>query len=164
MIDSYQKNQKQKTIKKELAFEGIGLHTGKQSKVKIKPAKSNSGITFYRTDIQRNNKIEALWFNVSTTVLSTTISNKHNVSLSTIEHLMSALSGMHIDNVDIYVDGPEVPIMDGSSKTFVELLEKSDLELQEAYRKIIKVNKEISVSKDDSSVTISPNKEFSIDF
>ena len=94
---------------------------------------------------KKNNKIKALWHNVSTTILSTTISNEFNVSVSTIEHLMSALSGMHIDNVNIYLNGPEIPIMDGSSRPFVEFLEKSGKKTQSKNRKVIKVIKEIKV-------------------
>ena len=127
MIASTFFKQKQKTIKNEISFSGIGLHSGKKSQVTIKPSKVNSGVNFLRTDVSNVNKnalIMALWHNVSSTTLSTTISNG-DVSVSTIEHLMSALSGMHIDNALILIDGPEVPIMDGSSKPFVELFENA---------------------------------------
>ena len=164
MINSLQAEQKQQTIKKEIIFSGIGLHTGIESKVTIKPSESETGIKFIRTDIQNNNQIKAMWYNVTSTALSTTISNKNNVSVSTIEHLMSALFGMHIDNVKILIDGPEIPIMDGSSKPFVDLFEQVGIKLQNAHRKIIKVNKEVEVSKDDKFLKISPNNDFSLDF
>ena len=165
MIASTQKKQKQQTIKKEFSFSGIGLHSGIVSHVVVEPSKENSGISFYRTDVKnKSNKIEALWFNVSATNLSTTISNKEKVSVSTIEHLMSSLSGMHVDNVNIYVDGPEIPIMDGSSKPFVELIEKSGLEIQDEYRKVIKVDKEVEVKDEDSFAKIIPFHHFSVDF
>ena len=166
MIASTFFKQKQKTIKNEISFSGIGLHSGKKSQVTIKPSEVNSGINFFRTDVsdlKKNALIMALWHNVSSTTLSTTISNG-DVSVSTIEHLMSALSGMHIDNVLILIDGPEIPIMDGSSKPFVELFEKAGLVKQDEYRKILKVIKEVEVSNGDSFVKIFPSDYFSIDF
>jgi len=158
--------QKQKTIKNEISFSGIGLHSGKKSHITIKPSEVNSGINFLRTDVKDVNKnalIMALWHNVSSTTLSTTISNG-DVSVSTIEHLMSALSGMHIDNALILIDGPEVPIMDGSSKPFVELFEKAGLVKQDEYRKILKIIKKVEVSNGESLVKILPSNYFSIDF
>ena len=164
MIDSINNNQKQQTINKDIHFSGIGLHTGKYAKVAIKPSGENTGIVFERSDINNNNKINALWNNVTSTVLSTTISNNDNVSVSTIEHLMSAFSGMHIDNALVVIDSLEVPIMDGSSEPFVKLIEKSGIKVQDSKRNIIEIKKEIEVTHNDSFVRISPNKEFSIDF
>ena len=164
MIDSADKNQKQQTIKKDICFSGVGLHTGKFAKVIIKPGNDNTGIVFIRSDIKHNNQINALWSNVSSTILSTTISNEHNISVSTIEHLMSAFSGMHIDNALVLIDSSEVPIMDGSSEPFVKLIEHSGIKVQNSKRKVIEIKKEIEVFNDDSFVKISPNKEFSIDF
>ena len=91
--------------------------------MRLLPASEDYGIRFIRTDLEKNNQIEALWSNVSDTQLSTTISNNFGVTVSTIEHLMSALSGLHIDNLKIEIDGPEVPIMDGSSKEFVKIID-----------------------------------------
>ena len=145
MIETLLIKQKQQTIKNEIFFSGIGLHTGVKSKVIIKPSEPETGINFVRTDISNNNQIKAMWYNVTSTALSTTISNKDNVSVSTIEHLMSALFGMHIDNVKILIDGPEIPIMDGSSNPFVELFEQAEIRVQNTHRKIIKVNKEVEV-------------------
>ena len=162
MIASSHNKQKQQTIDNEISFSGIGLHSGNESKVIIKPSEKNNGIKFIRTDIQKNNVIKALWFNVTSTVLSTTISNRENVSVSTIEHLMSALSGMHIDNADIFINGQEVPIMDGSSRPFVDLLEQSGITIQNDYRKIIKVNKEVKVSKDDCAIALTENTKAQI--
>ena len=128
------------------------------------PANADYGIKFFRTDMVSNNIIEALWSNVSGTQLSTTISNEFGASISTIEHLMSALSGLHIDNLKIEIDGPEVPIMDGSSKEFVSLIESVPLKILLKKRKVIKVKKNIKVTNDYSSVELKPNKQFSIDF
>ena len=113
----------QRTLASDIYFSGIGLHGGKNANVRITSDLPNSGITFIRSDLNENNVIKALWTNVSSSTLCTTITNEDNISVSTIEHLMSALSGMHVDNARIYIDGPEVPIMDGSSKPFVEFIE-----------------------------------------
>jgi len=164
MIATNRKNHKQQTIKDELSFKGVGLHTGQSATVTIAPSESNTGITFIRTDIKKDNQIKALWFNVSSTILSTTITNDKNISVLTIEHLMSALSGMHIDNAKIFIDGPEVPIMDGSSKPFVDLFEKTGFAQQDEDRKVIRVCKEVEVSKGDSFVKLLPNNQFSVDF
>ena len=166
MIASTFFKQKQKTIKNEISFSGIGLHSGKNSQVIIKPSEVNSGINFLRTDvnnISKNSLITALWHNVTSTTLATTISNG-DVSVSTIEHLMSAFSGMHIDNALILINGAEIPIMDGSSKPFVELFEKAGVVKQDEYRKILKIKKEVEVLNGDSFVKISPSDYFSIDF
>ena len=96
--------------------------------------------------------------------LSTTISNSNGLKISTIEHLMSALSGLHIDNINIYINASEVPIMDGSSKPFVDLIEKVGIKKQNKKRKLLNVKKSIEVSKNNSSVKIIPNNQFSIDF
>ena len=163
MIAVNQTNLNQKSIKKSIKFSGVGLHTGEHVKLILEQAPEDSGIKFIRTDKKYNNIIEALWSNVSATNLCTTISN-NNLSVSTIEHLMSALSGLHIDNLNIYIDGPEVPIMDGSSKPFVELIEKNGINIQNKKRKILKVKREIYVSNTKGSVRLIPNNQFSIDF
>ena len=145
MIPSLNLSKKQQTLQSEIVINGIGLHTGKDVKIKIQPANNNNGIKFIRTDIKKNNIIEALWSNVTSTNLSTTISNQKGVSVSTIEHLMSALSGMHIDNANILIDNYEVPIMDGSSLPFVKNFEATGILHQEVDRKVILVKKEIQV-------------------
>ena len=125
----------QKTFKKEIFFKGIGLHTGKESVVRLKPAPEDHGIIFKRTDLKSDNEIKALWSNVTSTKLCTKISNSNGASISTIEHLMSALSGMHIDNALIEIQGPEIPIMDGSSEPFVDLIENAGIKNQIKNRK-----------------------------
>ena len=164
MIASSIKKTNQQTLKNEINFSGISLHSGIYANVRISPDNPNSGITFIRNDLKENNTIKAIWSNVSSTNLSTTISNEKKVSVSTIEHLMSALSGMHVDNAKIYVDGPEVPIMDGSSLPFVELIEKAKTQEQDNKRKILKILKEVTVYKEDSFVRIVPSDQFSISF
>ena len=164
MIDTLPNNLNQQTIKDSVTISGIGLHSGKCVDLILEPAEEDSGINFIRSDLSKENKVLAIWSNVSNTVLSTTITNSYGVKVSTIEHLMSALSGMHIDNINILINGPEVPIMDGSSKPFVELIEKIGVKCQNKKRKILKVKKEILVSGENSFVKLSPNNQFSIDF
>ena len=161
MIDN--NNNLQQTLSKSIIIKGHGLHSGINVSMKLIPAKENFGIKFYRTDLTKNNEVEAIWSNVSNTQLSTTISNNFGTSVSTIEHLMSALSGLHIDNLRIEINGPEVPIMDGSSKDFVNLIEKIPLKILSKKRKIIKINKNIKISENNSYVELKPNKHFSID-
>ncbi|MDC0192705.1 UDP-3-O-acyl-N-acetylglucosamine deacetylase [Alphaproteobacteria bacterium] len=164
MIANSNISSNQQTIRQSFSLGGIGLHSGKKVKITVEPAKVNNGIKFIRTDLIKNNIVPALWSNVSSTNLCTTISNEKGVSVSTIEHLMSSLSGMHIDNANILINNLEVPIMDGSSLPFVEELENSGIENQETPRKIISIKKEIFVSNNDSYAKITPNKQFSIDF
>ena len=163
MIDTIN-NSNQQTISKPILINGIGLHKGVNVSMKLIPAEADYGICFHRTDLSSNNMVKALWSNVTNTQLSTTITNSSGVSVSTIEHLMSALSGLHIDNLKIELDGPEVPIMDGSSKDFVNLIEAITIKILNKKIKIIKINKNIKVSNDNSYVELKPNKQFSIDF
>ena len=158
------KNINQQTLSTPIFIKGIGLHTGTNVSMKLVPAEADFGIKFYRTDIDKNNSIDAIWSNVSNTILSTTISNKFGVSVSTIEHIMSALSGLHIDNLKIEINGPEVPIMDGSSKIFVNLIESVPFKILNKKRKILKIKKNIKIIKEESSVELKPNRQFSIDF
>ena len=164
MIDLSNNSNNQLTISKPLSISGIGLHSGLKVSMSLYPAEADYGIKFIRKDLTKNNIIEAIWSNVTNTKLSTTISNQSGTSVSTIEHLMSALSGLHIDNIKIEIDGPEVPIMDGSSIKFVDLIDQTSTQSLNKKRKILKVKKSIKVKNDDSSVELKPNNQFSIDF
>ena len=164
MIDTNQSNNNQQTISQSIFVKGIGLHTGNLVELTLEPAAVDNGIKFIRVDKKNDNVIEAIWSNVSETVLSTTISNSSGVKISTIEHLMSALSGLHIDNLNIYINANEVPIMDGSSKPFVEMIEEIGIKKQSKKRKLLNVKKSIEVSENNTSVKIVPNNQFSIDF
>ena len=164
MIDTNHKNNNQQTISNSISVKGIGLHTGNLVELTLEPAAVDNGIKFIRVDKKNDNVIEAIWSNVSETVLSTTISNSYGVKISTIEHLMSALSGLHIDNLNIYINANEVPIMDGSSKPFVEMIEEIGIKKQSKKRKLLNVKKSIEVSENNTSVKIVPNNQFSIDF
>ena len=164
MIDTNHNNNNQQTISNSISVKGIGLHTGNLVELTLEPAAVDNGIKFIRVDKKNDNVIEAIWSNVSETFLSTTISNSYVVKISTIEHLMSALSGLHIDNLNIYINADEVPIMDGSSKPFVEMIEEIGIKKQSKKRKLLNVKKSIEVSENNTSVKIVPNNQFSIDF
>ena len=134
---------KQKTIKNTIKLSGIGLHSGKKVNLKLVPQKPNIGIYFKRTDLFSNNVIYPSVFNVSSASYCTKISNEYGVSVSTIEHLMAALYGKGIDNLLIEVDAEEVPILDGSSKNFVEAIDSAGFEISDQPIKIITIDKEI---------------------
>src|SRR4051812_12008357 len=112
----------QATINGVVSCAGIGLHTGKQVRLSLHPAEADTGIRFIRMDVpEEQSFIAANYHDVTETMLGTVLSNEHGTSVSTVEHLMAALWGMGVDNVNILLDGPEVPIMDGSSEPFVFL-------------------------------------------
>ena len=149
----------QKTIIEPIMFKGIGLHNGLRSEIKILPALENHGIIFKRIDLNSNNLIKANYKNVSSAVLCTTLKNKFEVSVSTVEHLLAALYITGVDNALIEVDNSEVPIMDGSSKEFVQTINETGLKNQQAKRKYIKINKKINFIEKEKSISIEPNKE-----
>ena len=149
---------KQKTIKKEVSFKGIALHSGCLTKIKILPADCNTGVIFIRKDKKKNNIIPANWSNVTNTKLCTKISNKSGLTVSTIEHLMSAISALHIDNLKIEISGQEVPILDGSSKIFFEKISNVGIKKQEKNKKFIKILKNINFVNGSSKASLSPSK------
>ena len=136
---------KQRTLRNPIKAVGIGLHTGKNISMELIPAKVNTGINFIRSDVDDNFLIPAIAENVGDTSLSTALI-KENIKISTIEHLLSAIAGLGVDNCIIKVNGPEVPIMDGSSSPFVFLIQSAGLEEQNALKRFIKVKKEITVT------------------
>ena len=156
---------KQKTLKKKINLSGIGLHSGKKVNISLVPQKPNIGIYFKRTDLSSNNIIYPSVFNVSSASYCTKISNEYGVSVSTIEHLMAALYGKGIDNLLIEIDSEEVPILDGSSKNFVEAIDLVDLEISDQPIKIITIDKEISYKDGEKSISFKPSKiSLEIDF
>ena len=155
----------QKTINDIITFRGIGLHTGLQANLTIKPAEPNTGIIFKRTDINNNNIIIPNLFNVSSAFFCTTISNEYGVSVTTIEHLMGAFYGMGIDNALIEIDNKEVPILDGSAKMFVEAIAKIGIKKSDIPIKIIKIEKKIQFNDGKKTISIEPSKiSLDIDF
>ena len=155
----------QKTINKNIIFKGIGLHSGLEAILTIKPAIPNSGILFKRTDIKLNNIIIPNIFNVSNATFCTTISNENGVSVSTIEHLMGALYGLGIDNALIEINNQEVPILDGSAKLFIEAISKVGIKSSDTPIKIIKIEKKVELTDGKKIISIEPTKvSLDIDF
>ena len=158
-------NSLQKTISEKIEFKGIGLHSGLESIIKIIPADENYGIVFKRTDLEQNNIVKANFENVSATKLCTTIQNNFNISISTVEHLLAALYITGIDNALIEISAPEVPIMDGSSKEFVETILKVGAKQQNTKRKYLKILKKFELREDEKFISIEPNeKSLKVDF
>ena len=155
----------QKTINKNITFKGVGLHSGENVTMTVKPAQPNSGILFKRIDLKENNIIIPNIFNVSSAVFCTTISNESGVSISTIEHLMGALYGLGIDNALVEIDNKEVPILDGSAKLFIEEISKVGIKKSDAPIKIIKIEKKIKFNDGKKTISIEPsNVSLDIDF
>ena len=147
----------QNTIKARVSLQGVGLHSGKDIELSLIPAAEDTGIVFVRTDVNdKNNIIPAKWDHVADTQLCSVIANEDGISVGTIEHLMSALRGMNVDNVRIELDGAEVLVMDGSAMPFVKLIEEAGVEAQSAPRKVIRILKDVTVEKDGKRVTLSP--------
>ncbi len=147
----------QKTIKSDVSFSGISLHSGLNVNVCIKPAKPNFGIVFKRIDLKNNNLIYPNFVNVSNTSLNTTVENEFGTKVSTIEHLMGALFGLGIDNALIEIDNEEVPILDGSAKIFIEKIIQSGMQVSDSPIKIIKINKEIKYTDGERFILIKPS-------
>ena len=155
----------QKTVKKIVSFEGVGLHSGKLVKVNVVPSEPDTGIVFKRLDIKENNLIYPNFMNVSNTDLNTTISNDSGIKVSTIEHLMGALFGIGIDNALVEIDKEEVPILDGSAKIFIDKILSVGLEFSSKPIKIIKINKRIEFKDGERFISIEPSKlSLDIDF
>ena len=155
----------QKTIKNNVAFSGVALHSGLNVNVCIKPAEDNFGIVFKRTDLKVNNIVYPSFMNVTNTSLNTTVENDFGVKVSTIEHLMGALFGLGIDNALVEIDNEEVPILDGSAKEFIERIIKAGFKINNSPIKIIKINKEVRYSDGDRYISIKPSTlSLDIDF
>ncbi len=155
----------QKTIKDNVSFSGVALHSGLEVNICIKPGEVNSGIIFKRVDLKDNNLVFPNFMNVTSTSLNTTIENEFGVKVSTIEHLMGALFGLGIDNALIEIDNEEVPILDGSAKVFIEKIVKAGIEISNSPIKIIKINKEIKFSDGERYILIKPSTlSLDIDF
>jgi len=154
----------QYTLQNPISCFGIGVHSGNKTQVTLKPAPANSGVTFIRTDIsQVDNRVYATYDNVFDTTLSTSIKNIAGTQISTIEHLMAAIWGCNIDNVIVEIDGPEVPIMDGSSKPFVFMIEYAGIKTQNTPKKHLKLLKEIHVFDNDCEIFAKPAEHLQID-
>ncbi len=153
----------QRTINEEGNLEGIGLHTGKKSKLKFLPTVINHGIKFQRIDLDGMPIVDADVNNVIAVERGTTI-KQNDATISTVEHLLAAIVGLQIDNILIQIDGEEIPILDGSSKYFIECLEKCGLKTQDAARKYIEISEKITYNDEENNVEISiyPHNDYRI--
>ena len=153
---------KQRTLSSRISASGVGLHTGKKISLTLNPAPVNSGIIFRRTDLE-SAPIKASLENVFDTRLSTSLSNEQ-IKISTVEHLLSALAGIGIDNAMVELDGPEVPIMDGSARPFVFMIQSAGIQEQTDSKKFIKIKKTIEVKQDEKWAKIEPFNGFKVAF
>jgi len=155
----------QKTINNSIKFYGVGLHNGINANLIVKPASENFGIKFCRTDIDKENFIEANYQNVVEPILCTKIKNKSGTTVSTVEHLMAAFFGEGVDNVLVEIDAPEVPILDGSAGEFVDAIRSVGTKEQKELRKFIKVLKKVEIQEGKKYISIEPlENDLIVDF
>jgi UDP-3-O-[3-hydroxymyristoyl] N-acetylglucosamine deacetylase len=154
---------KQRTLKNSIRATGVGLHSGEKVYLSLKPAPVNSGIVFRRTDLEGPNEIEANYDQVGDTTMSTTLI-KDNVRVDTVEHLLSAMAGLGIDNAVVELSAPEVPIMDGSAGPFVFLLQSAGIAEQDAPKEFIRIRKSVEVRQDDKYARFEPFNGFKVSF
>ncbi|WP_245851539.1 UDP-3-O-acyl-N-acetylglucosamine deacetylase [Monaibacterium marinum] len=155
----------QTTLRRPVRIQGIGLHSGADSTLCIRPAPAFHGIWFRRSDLTGSDTmIPASWDAVSDTMLNTRISNASGVTLSTIEHLMAALQGTGISNALIEVDGPEVPIMDGSAAPFVRQILAAGIAEQAEHRSVLRILKRVELIEDAARASLEPADQFEVDF
>ena len=147
----------QKTICRPIIFQGIGLHSGKNSKIAVLPGTSDQGIIFKRVDLKKNNIVLANYESVSSAKLCTTLENEQGVKVSTVEHLLAALYVAEIDNAIIEIDNEEVPIMDGSAKDFLISLKKTPVKILEKKRKYLKILNKVELLEGEKKISIEPN-------
>lgn len=152
----------QKTLAKPIHFSGLGLHTGRQTKMCVRPAKPNTGIRFIRTDAG-NAQVIAQWFNVKKAPLRTVLENDNGVRINTVEHIIAALAGCGINNAYIDLDTPEVPICDGSAHHFVSQIINAGFCTYPEPTKVLKIAKPVSVECENSSVYLEPCDSFQIE-
>ncbi len=155
----------QRTLKSKISCKGVALHSGDKVVMTLKPAACGAGIVFRRTDIAGGGAfIPASWDRVVDTRMCTVLGNEDGVTVGTVEHLMAALAGCRIDNALIEINGPEVPIMDGSSAPFVFLVECAGVQEQDEPRRFIRIEKPISIRDGFRTATLSPADGFSLSF
>lgn len=155
----------QHTLQGPAIFAGVGVHTGAYTRVSVRPAAADAGIVFVRTDVtDRDNRIPVSGEAVCKTQLGTVITNAADVTVSTIEHLMAALVMLGIDNAVVELDGPEMPIMDGSAEPFVQILDRAGRRAQDAPRRYIEILAPIEVVDGDKRATLTPAGHFEVAF
>jgi UDP-3-O-[3-hydroxymyristoyl] N-acetylglucosamine deacetylase len=154
---------RQRTLRNPIRATGVGLHSGEKVYLSLKPAPVDTGIIFRRVDLEPPIEIKAHAENVGDTSLSTTLMNGE-VRVSTVEHLLSAMAGLGIDNAYVELTAAEVPIMDGSAGPFVFLLQSAGVEEQDAPKKFIRIKKEVTVKQDDKIASLLPFDGFKVSF
>ncbi len=154
---------RQRTLKNSIRATGVGLHTGEKVTLTLRPAAPNTGVVFHRSDLDPPVSITAAAENVGDTRLSTSLV-RNGVRVSTVEHLLSAVAGLGIDNLHVDVSAPEVPIMDGSAGPFVFLLQSAGLEEQNALKKFIRIKRSVEIHDEDKWVRFDPYEGFKVGF
>jgi len=154
---------KQRTLKSSIRASGVGLHSGRKVLMVLRPAPVNTGIVFRRTDLETPVDVPARATNVTETTLGTTLCHG-DVKVSTVEHLLSALAGLGVDNAFIELSAPEVPIMDGSAAPFVFLIQSAGLEDQSASKRFVRVRKPVEVTEGDKWARFEPYEGFRLNF
>lgn len=154
---------KQRTLKKKISATGVGLHNGQKVTLTLRPAAIDTGIVFRRTDLPGMPEIQATPDAVSDTRMCSAL-EKNGARVATVEHVMSALAGLGVDNVIIEVDASEIPIMDGSSGPFIFLLQSAGVVEQAAAKKFLRIKKKIEVKEEDKWVKFEPYHGFKMDF
>jgi len=154
---------KQRTLKNSIRATGVGLNSGEKVYLSLKPAPVNTGIIFRRTDLEGANEVEANFDQVGDTTMSTTLI-KGGVRVDTVEHLLSAMAGLGIDNAYVELSAPEVPIMDGSAGPFVFLLQSAGIAEQDAPKEFIRIKKPVEVRQDDKYARFEPFDGFKVTF
>jgi len=153
----------QKTVKSDIKCSGIGLHTGRKINMIIRPAAVDQGVVFHRSDLSKNNTVKAELTNVCDTTLATTL-GMNGTRVSTVEHLLSAFSGMGINNAIIEVDSFEIPIMDGSALPFVDMLKAVGTEIQNKSKRFMVIEKPVAVSDGEGKAMFLPSSQFEITY
>ncbi|MDP8163082.1 UDP-3-O-acyl-N-acetylglucosamine deacetylase [Pasteurella skyensis] len=155
---------KQRTLKKAIKVTGIGLHSGKKVTLRLRPAPSNTGVLYVRTDLDPAVYFPARADSIRDTTLCTCMVNDDGVKISTVEHLNAAMSAVGLDNIIVEVDAPEIPIMDGSSSPFIYLLLSAGIEEQNALKKFIRIKEAVRVVEEDKWAELKPYNGFKLDF
>jgi len=155
---------RQQTLKNSIHCSGVALHSGAKVSMVLHPAEADTGIVFRRTDSAGGSEVQALWRNAVETPLCTTLVDAKGNQVATVEHLMSALNACGVDNAVIELNGPEVPIMDGSAAPFVFLIECAGVEVQSSPRRALRVLSEVSVSEPHRSASLAPGSGFTVGF
>jgi UDP-3-O-[3-hydroxymyristoyl] N-acetylglucosamine deacetylase len=153
---------RQRTLKNAIRCSGVALHSGAAASIALLPAAAGSGIVFQRTDLPGAPAVRATWDRVVDTCMCTTLGDGGGVRVGTVEHLMAALAGCGIDNLRVEVDGPEVPIMDGSAEPFVRLIEEAGVVEQESPRRVIRVLKPVAVADGKREASLAPARRLEL--